>query len=330
MVSIVCPIYNEERYIEACIQSVLQQDLPADSWELLLLDGGSTDSTLALVQPYAERYSNIHLLNNPHQTAPYAMNIGIRAAKGEYICRMDAHASYPTNYVSTLLRYMDELPDAGNVGGVCDTRAANDTTRAQAIALACSHPMGVGNSTFRITTIREPRKTDTVPFGFWRKSLFDTVGMFDETLPRNEDDELNARIIRHGYKVYLVPQLSVIYYVRDNIRKTGQMFYQYGLFKPMVNQKLKRPATLRQFVPPLFISGLIIGLPLCFIHPAFLIAYIACIMLYLLLIGGVGIIYKNRFLPLVFIVIHFSYGWGYLAGYWKLLTKQPFHIEVNR
>ncbi len=330
MVSIICPTYNEERFIETCIQSVLNQDIPADSWELLLVDGGSTDRTRQLIQPYMDRHANIHLLDNPHRTAPYAMNIGIRAAKGEYICRMDAHSSFPTNYVSTLMRYLNELPGASNVGAACDTLPANDTTKAKAISIACRHPFGVGNSAFRTATVKEPIETDTVPFGFWRKTLFDTVGYFNEMLTRNQDDEFNARTIQQGGKIYLVPDLSVTYYARDTISKTAQMFYQYGLFKPLVNKYLKRPATFRQFVPMAFVIGLIVGLPLAFLHPVMLCIYCACVLSYVLCLAGMAVYYGNRYLPVVFATIHCSYGWGYIAGIGKILLKRPFNVKTNR
>ena len=330
MVSIICPIYNEERYIDGCIQSVLNQDLPTSGWELLLVDGGSTDRTLTLIEPYKKQYSNIRLLNNPKRTAPYAMNIGIRAAQGEYICRMDAHSFFPTNYVSTLLRFMNDLPDASNVGGVCETMPANDSMKAKAIAIACSHTLGVGNSTFRTSTIQKPMLTDTVPFGFWRKSLFDKIGTFDEEMTRNQDDEFNARTIQHGGKVYLVPNICISYYARDSLAKTWHMFYQYGLFKPLVNKKIKKPTTIRQFIPLAFVIGVVIGLPLACLYTVFGWIYLAALTLYLMLSCGIAIRYKNYYLPLAFICIHFSYGWGYIHGIIKLLTKRPFNVQYNR
>lgn len=330
MVSVICPIYNEERYIETCLQSILAQDYPKEHWELLLVDGESTDRTRELIAPYLKRYANIRLLDNPHRTAPYAMNTGIRAAAGEYICRMDAHSAFPVNYVSTLLRYMTELPDAANVGGVCETLPANESAKAQAIAIACSHPLGVGNSTFRTATVEQPTESDTVPFGFWKKSLFDEIGLFDEEMTRNQDDEFNARTIRHGGHIYLVPGIRTTYYARDTISKTWRMFYQYGLFKPLVNKKTSHPATIRQFIPLLFVLGLTLGLPLAFVHPVLAILYGLGIGLYLLATSTVGIRYRNIYLPLVFATIHFSYGWGYLCGIGKRLFKQPFNVETNR
>lgn len=330
IISIICPIYNEERFIDNCIQSVLHQDIPSNRWELLLVDGFSTDATRRLIQPYVEQYANIRLLDNPHHTVPYAMNIGIRAAQGEYICRMDVHTSFQSNYLSTLLRYINELPDAANVGCTCNTLPANDSAKAQAIAIACSHPLGVGNSTFRTATIRSPKRVGTVPFGFWSKSLFDQIGLFDEELTRNQDDEFNARTIQSGKHIYLVPNSEITYYTRDNISKIGRMFYQYGLFKPLVNHKLKHPATARQFAPLLFVTGLVIGLPLSFTHPVLFGTYIATVSFYLLCICTAGIHYRNAYLPPVLATMHISYGWGYICGICKVLFRKPINAKTNR
>ncbi len=330
LVSIICPIYNEIRFVEKCIDSILHQDYPIEAMELLLVDGMSTDGTRDVIAKYAKKYTWIHLLDNPHHTAPYAMNIGIRAAKGEYICRIDAHSIFSTNYVSTLLNALQTLPNAANVGAVCKTLPANESRKAQAIALACSNPLGVGNSTFRISTVMRPTRVDTVPFGFWRKSIFDEIGLFDEELTRNQDDELNARITMHGGYIYLVPTISTAYYSRENIAKVSKMFYQYGLYKPLVNKKIKRPVTIRQFVPFAFVLGLIIGLPLAFINTLCCWIYLCCIALYITLICSIGLRYKNAYLPLVFCCIHVSYGWGYIRGLLKLLFHSSFDVQNNR
>ena len=329
-VTIICPIYNEERFIETCIQSVLAQDFPIDKWELLLVDGGSTDKTRELISPFLKQYPNIRLLDNVRRTAPCAMNIGIREAKGSYICRIDAHSSFPTHYISTLLRYLNELPDASNVGGVCETIPANNSLKAQAIAIACSNPLGVGNSMFRTATIQKPTEADTVPFGFWRKSLFEEMGPFDEELTRNQDDEFNARTIQHGGHIYLVPGIRIRYYARDTMAKIWRMFYQYGLFKPLVNKKINHPATIRQFVPLLFVIGLIVGLPLACLFPTVRLIYLICIALYVGLMGFEGLKYKNAYLPPTFATIHVSYGLGYLHGIINVICKKPFNVETNR
>ena len=299
-------------------------------WELLIVDGMSTDKTRDIIRLYVEQYDNIKLLDNPHHTAPYALNIGIRAAKGQYICRIDAHALFPTDYIKTLYKYIQKLPDASNVGGSCNTLPLDDTDMAKAIAIACSHPLGVGNSLFRTSTIDTPTSVDTIPFGFWKKNLFDEIGLFNEELTRNQDDEFNARTIQHGGHIYMIPGVVITYFARENISKTWNMFYQYGLFKPLVNSKLKHPATLRQFIPPLFVCGLIVGFLLAMISSTFSAIYFACITLYILIEIIVGVQHHNIYLPLAFTTMHLSYGIGYLQGIYKILLKQPFKIEYNR
>ena len=229
-----------------------------------------------------------------------------------------------------ILRYLNELPDASNVGGVCETMPANESKKAQAIAIACSHTLGVGNSMFRTAKVHEPVKADTVPFGFWRKSLFDQMGMFDEEMTRNQDDEFNARTIQNGGHIYLVPGICIRYFARDTLAKTWGMFYQYGLFKPLVNKKIKHPATVRQFVPLLFVISLLIGLPLACLFPMVRIIYLTIIALYIVLLGFEGLKYKNAYLPPVFATIHIGYGLGYMHGIVKVLCKRPFYVETNR
>ena len=247
MITVVCPIYNEEKYIARCIESIMEQDYPKSDMEVLFVDGMSTDHTRAIIEEYLPRCPYLRVIDNPQRIVPYAMNAGIKAAKGDVIIRLDAHALYPSNYFSELVRKLYEL-NADNVGAVCRTLPANDTPKCKAIAAALSSAFGMGNSYFRIGA-KEIKQVDTVPFGCYRKDVFDRIGPYDNDLVRNQDDELNARLIKHGGKIYLIPYIVVDYFARDTIKKTGKMFYQYGLYKPLVNKKLGSPATVRQFFP---------------------------------------------------------------------------------
>lgn len=333
MLTVICPIYNEEQYIVECMESILRQDYPKDELEVIFVDGMSTDGTRALVADYAAKYPFIHLLDNPKRIVPTALNTAIRVAKGDLVARIDAHAKYPDNYLSVLARKLQTL-EADNVGGVCRTLPAKETPLCQAIAAALSSPFGMGNSYFRIGADHD-RQVDTVPFGFFRRSLFDRIGMFDEELIRNQDDEFNGRIIREGGKIFLVPEVVIDYFARDTIGKVSRMFYQYGLFKPLVNSKLGNPATVRQFFPLAFVLALIVGAGLCFVHRFFRWLYIAMLGLYLLLALWFGKkLAKNwrvlLWMPIVFFVVHISYGWGYLRGLCKLVAKRGFQAQANR
>ena len=162
MLSVICPIYNEEKYIRQCIDSVLSQDYPYNDLEVLFVDGMSTDCTRAIVTEYTKQYSHIRLIDNPHKIVPRAMNIGIHASKGNIIIRLDAHASYQPDYFSVLYRYSCELR-VENVGVVCKTDVLNKTPKTLAIREVLSNKFGVGNSAFR-TGINQIMEVDTVPF----------------------------------------------------------------------------------------------------------------------------------------------------------------------
>lgn len=336
MVSIICPTYNEEKYIAQCIESVLVQDYPQADLEILFVDGMSNDRTREIIAQYAQQYDYIRLIDNPEKIVPYAMNRGIEASKGDIIIRLDAHAIYPHNYFSELVKGLNQH-QADNVGAQCCTLPADNSAKAKAIAAALSSPLGVGNSMFRIG-VKEDVEADTVPFGCFRRAIFDKVGMYDLDLVRNQDDELNARIIQHGGKIVLLAGITINYYARDTFSKLYRMYYQYGLYKPLVNKKLGSPATIRQLIPPLFVVGLVLGLLLSLCLPYLWIAYTLVIGLYLLagLIQGAQQARKHRkailllLMPWAILTLHVSYGIGYWVGLGKIILRRPFRAQVNR
>lgn len=336
MLSVICPIYNEEKYIRQCIESVLSQDYSYNDLEVLFVDGMSTDRTRAIVTEYTKQYSHIRLIDNPKKIVPYAMNAGIKASKGEIIIRLDGHVKYPTNYFSALVKSLKEL-DADNVGPLCETLPCGPSAKELAIAEALSSSFGMGNSYFRIGC-DEVKQVDTVPFGCFKCEVFDKVGLYDTDLVRNQDDELNGRIIKNGGKIYLIPNIVTKYYARDKISKVRKMFYQYGLYKPLVNKKLGAPATVRQFFPLLFVLGLIFGAILSYFNWIIATMYTIILVLYLLLacyftiksIKKTGNFGLFLYQPLTYLTVHTSYGWGYLMGIYKIMMHKPFNAESNR
>ena len=335
-VSIICPVYNEERFMDRCIRSILEQDYPKDSLEVLFVDGRSTDRTREIIEKYMREHSYIRLLDNERQVVPYALNKGVEESTGEVVMRIDGHCTYPTNYVSELVRYLYEL-DADNVGGVWNTQPARDTAICQAIALASSHPFGVGGSMHKIGA-SEIMKTDTVPFGCYKREVFKKTGLFDTDLVRNQDDEFNGRLVNLGGKIFLIPQVIINYTARDTLCKMRHMYYQYGLYKPLVNKKLGAPATVRQFFPLLFLLGLVVGGVLSLLVPWVAQIYLAVLAIYLVIgmvVGCMAAIRTHKpvmvlLMPWVFLNVHLSYGFGYLHGIIKLLGHKPFNVKSNR
>lgn len=336
MLSVIVPIYNEEKYISKCIDSILEQDYPKNDLEVILVDGMSTDKTREIVAEYTAKYPFIRLIDNPKKIVPYAMNSGIQASKGDIIIRLDGHVEYPNNYFSALVKNLKAL-DADNVGALCETLPCGSSAKELAIAEALSSSFGMGNSYFRIGC-DEVRQVDTVPFGCFKREVFDKVGLYDNELIRNQDDELNGRIIKSGGKIYLIPSIVTKYFARDQIGKVKKMFYQYGLYKPLVNKKLGAPATIRQFFPLVFVLGLIFGAMLSCISWIIAVMYLSVMVLYLLLacyftfksVKKTGKISLFLYQPLTYLTVHVSYGWGYLVGIYKILMHKPFNAESNR
>lgn len=324
MLSVIIPIYNEEKSIVMCMDSILDQDYPHDDMEVLLVDGMSTDNTRKLLSPYLKRYSFVHLLDNPGRTAPKAMNIGIRAAKGDVLMRLDAHVIYERDYFTVLVRSLLKL-HADNVGVACVTDVLHHDARGLAIKAVLSCPFGVGNSSFRTTGIEHAMEVETVPFGCWPRDAFQKYGMFDERLTRNQDIELNKRIRRAGGHIYIIPDTHCTYLARDNYRALAKNNYANGLWnvKTVAITRHFSSLSVRHFVPMCFVLSLVLPLVLGFLwHPLWLLGLLS-LFVYLMLLFIVSMRMSRAehlsvlHLLAAFLTLHFSYGCGSIAGLWQ-------------
>ena len=316
-VSVIVPICNEASFIERCLKAILANDYEADQVEVLVLDGLSTDGTEFLVAGIAERDHRVRLIQNPERMVSYAMNRGIREAVGDIIIRVDGHAIVPPNFIRLSVTTLQEHPEAWCAGGPVVT--VSQSKVGTAIAEAMSSPIGVGNARFRIGHFEGP--VDTIAFGAYWKHCFDKIGLFDEELVRNQDDELNLRVIRNGGIIYMNPRIQSKYYSRGSYAKLTKQYYQYGFWRIRVIQKHRRPATLRQLVPILFVlSAFALLLGAVFSHGArlalfgFATAYFGALLMGALMASreqGLGLV--PRMIP-AFMILHFGYGFGSLSG----------------
>ena len=318
-VSVIIPCRHEAEWIERCLMSVIANDYPHDHLEVFVVDGMSEDGTREIVKSIAEQHPFIMLLDNPRKSAPAALNIGIAAASGDVIMRMDAHNEYVEHYISSLVAWLNKS-GADNVGGVWVTRAANETAIARAIADAQTHRFGIGNAHYRLGT-SEPRYVDTVPFGCYRREVFDRIGGFDEELLRNQDIEMNHRLRRNGGSILLVPDVESYYYARSSLGTFAKMSFQNGYFNPLVVRKTGGRITLRQIVPPLFVLSLFLtGILAPFVW-TIRVALIAILSIYFLCTMAVALSFVPKrgwpsalALTIVFPLLHMSHGFGFLKG----------------
>lgn len=322
-ISVIIPCYNEENYISSCLDSVLAQDYPQDKMEILVVDGNSTDQTALIIKDDCSKYPFIHYLFNHQRIVPISMNLAIEQAKGDYIIRLDAHSSYPKDYFSKLIQNAIKF-NTDNVGGICITEVKNKTSKSQAIKEVLSHRFGVGNSLFR-TGIKEPIEADTVPFGCFRKDVFERFGKYDERLVRNQDIELNKRIKKGGGKIMLVPEIQCTYFARETFSGLIKNNYQNGLWNILTVYYTDQMSSLsiRHYIPLLFVLSLIIPVLFSLIWLPFLGISAFSFVLYfsLLLIVSITLSLKKRvnvfYTLYAFILLHLSYGWGSLMGLFR-------------
>jgi len=319
LLSVIIPCRNEERHIVQCLDSIISSDFPKDLLEILVVDGRSSDGTVELLRQRAIRYPFVRLVDNEKKTTPHALNLGIRHARGKYVLILSSHSIIEKNFLKENVISIGKH-DADCVGGRLVTLPANDSIGAQAIASAISNPFGVGNAHFRIGT-RRVACVDTVPFGCYKRDVFERIGFFDEELIRNQDDELNFRIIKKGGKVLLNPDIVSYYYARDSLSKLSKMYYQYGYFKPLVTAKIGKLITWRQVIPSMFVAGLTLLSILALVSPRLLAPLIALVTIYSLanVASSFSIAVRSGWrlifvLPIAFLIVHISYGIGYLRG----------------
>ncbi len=323
LISVIVPVYNEEKYIDACVASMLAQDYPQDAMEWFFVDGMSTDRTREILNGYCDQFPGlIRVLQNPNKTVPFAMNLAIRESKGVYIIRLDAHAEYENDYFSKCVEVLDET-GADNVGGVMETKAR--TPIGQTIAKMLSSKFGVGDSQFR--TNGKDGYVDTVPFGAFRREVFEKVGLYDERLTRNQDSELNYRIIHNGGKIYLSNRIKLAYYCRDSVKGIIKMAVLNGKWNIITSRFCPGSMRPRHFIPCFFVLSLI-GMPvLCMLWWLMRILFGLELLAYLsldLLFSAKAAEGKKEFFRLLYLfpLFHISYGWGSVLGIFKVLTKK--------
>lgn len=265
-ISLIIPCYNEQASIGLLLESIHRQTCTLDEIEVIIADGMSTDGTREVIHNFSTQHPelNIRLINNPQRIIPAALNVAIKAARGNVIIRLDAHSAPKPDYVEHCLAVLEET-GAANVGGVWEIQPGAETWMARAIASAASHPLGAGDARYRISG--EPGPVETVPFGAFRREWLEKVGPFNEELLTNEDYEYNVRIRKEGGVVWFDPSIRSIYFARPDLRSLARQYWRYGFWK--VRMLRLYPGTLRwrQALPPIFVLSTVILAALAFPFP---------------------------------------------------------------
>jgi succinoglycan biosynthesis protein ExoA len=253
-VSVVVPVRNEARFIAELCHSIFAQDYPSDRFEVIIADGMSTDGTAEVLARLQAEHPSLVVVENPGRIVSTGLNIAVARAKGDIIIRIDGHAAIASTFIRENVSLLTAHPEAWCVGG--PIRHAATTTLGKAAAVAMSHPLGVGNARHRYPEFEG--YVESAQFPAIRRWVFDRVGMFDERLVRNQDDEFNYRILRAGGQIYISPRVRYSYFVREHLGQLFKQYFQYGFWRIPVIEKHRRPTTLRQTAPTLFYAACVL------------------------------------------------------------------------
>lgn len=323
-VSVLIPTYNEENYIENTIDTLLRNNYPKSLFEIIVIDGGSTDSTLLIVKNKIENNNNIKIYQNSNKIQSTGLNIGIEKSKGDIIIRADAHALYDKNYISESVKLLSDN-DYQNVGPF--QKSFGENVVSSAIAMGMNTIFGMGNAKYRLSENYLENVKSVWLGAWWKKSLLKLNG-FDETLKISEDFDLNYRLRKIGGQIIASNKIKATYIVRKSLIKLFSQFFKYGFWKAKFLNDNPSEMQLRWFAPPLlvisfFLIGILSIISLYFLSLFFIYCtFIICGVIFNFRLRSLNNIISSLILFAVFPIIHFSWGIGFIVGYiyWNIVN----------
>ena len=323
LVSVVVPVRNEEKFISRTLTQIVEQDYPRDKLEILVVDGMSEDGTEEIVKEIAKQYQFVKLLENPQRLSSSGRNIGVRNSKGDILIFIDGHCYIPSGL---FLRGMVDIFEKTQAFCLCRPAPPNppDISSFQsAVALARNSFLGHGlDST--IYTQKEGWVDPVSSGAIYKREIFEKVGCFDESFDACEDVEFNFRIREAGLRGYTSPELTILYYPRDNLRGLFRQMWRYGQGRLKFMRKHKNAISLGQLIPSIFIALLpflfVVGLfKMYFIDVFFLLlcCYVLAVFYFSLRLSTEHGWKYILHLPWIYFVIHFGLGLGFIGGFFK-------------
>jgi succinoglycan biosynthesis protein ExoA len=323
-VSVIVPCYNEQSTIRLLLEALREQTFPRAEMEVVIADGMSADGTRDAIAAFQTDFPDlsVRVVDNTLRSIPSAVNRAIQSSRGDIIVRLDAHSKPYPDYVANCVKAHEEKR-GDNVGGVWEIQPGANTWIAKSIAVAAAHPLGVGDALYRHA--RHAAQVDTVPFGSFKRSLIERIGLFDESLLTNEDYEFNTRIRKAGGRIWLDPSIRSIYFARSTLLELARQYWRYGFWKWRMLRRYPDTLRWRQALPPLFVlSLLVLAFVSIFVPVAcFVLACELLVYFFIMLIAGLraavrlGSLYPILGLPLAIPVMHITWGAGFL---WSVLN----------
>jgi GT2 family glycosyltransferase len=318
--SVLVPVLNEELHIHEAVDKMRAQELEGEI-EFLFMDGGSTDRTRAILEELSASDPRVRVFDNPGRTTPHALNVGLAAARGEYVARMDAHAFYPSSYVALGIERLQK-GDVVWVSGAAIPRGDGPWSRR--VALALSSDLGtIGSRKWREDGAEV--ELDTGVFaGVWRRSTLEALGGWDTGWPINQDSEMAARVLASGGKIVMLPEMGAEYVPRGTLRGLAKQYGRYGLYRGKTSRY--HPNSLRRshlLAPGMAgaLAGSLVGPRLTKVPARVALAtYCAALAAVSVRASEPGQRVDAASLPLVFFTMHISFTLGFL---WSFVRFGP-------
>ena len=319
-VDVLIPCFDEREHIEACVRSLLASDYPRDRLCIVVIDGGSGDGTVEIVDRLAREDARVQRLHNPARLKPHGLNLAIRRSRADVVLRADAHALYPPDYVRRLVEDL-ERHDADNTGGIRETFVGGNAI-ARAIGIAVSHRFAAGDAHYRTGSARV-REVESVFGGCYRREVFDRIGLFNERLVRTQDRELNRRLRAAGGRIVLDPAVRCTYFPRTDARAYWRWTWEGACWLFVARRFTDTPmVSWRNLVPLSLVAWHGLAVALSGLAPALAALLVGPVLAYWAINAGVSVhAAASRRDPalapalfVVFAMTHFAYGLASLQG----------------
>jgi len=324
LLSVIVPVRNEISHISKSFESIILSTALIES-EIFFVDGQSNDGTFQWLNEAVKKHKRCKLRVNQGKFVSFGFNSVFHETKGQYVSRLDGHTIYPKTYFSDALDILKNK-DIDVVGGPANHVGCS--WRGISIANCMMTTFGVGNSKFRIS--KKEAFVDTVPFPIYKRSVLDEVGLYDEELIKNQDDELNYRCKANGYQIFMSPRLMTNYMVRENLADLCKQYYLYGFYKPLVFKKVNYGSRLYHYLPSIHSLFTLIAIGALYFN-AYSLLYLLCYLFFDLLfsIKESKSFKTTIYCMLIYPCIHYSYGLGFIKGYFSII-KDSYKYFLKR
>ena len=336
-ISVLMPTYNEEKFIVNSLNSLLNQTIEPTRYEIMVIDGQSEDKTRELALDWSKNHPEIifRLIENPKKITPAAFNLGLENARGEFITLFGVHSTAKRDFLEKITETFDKHPEIQACGGVVHTTHSENSPDAELIAYIWQHPFGVGRGMRTPDTVQEGY-ADAVAKITYRKEIFQTIGCFDELFVRNQDNDMNYRLLKNGGKIWLDPEIETTYYSRSTVTKMLKTAFYNSYFHSLFLKKHRTIPGIKYMIPAAFSLTFIFLFLMALLSTLGFFAFVSLIFVYVTAALLSSLSFPRRKprgfylkMPLFFFGLHFSYGLGFIVGFLQFFSNKKKVNQIN-